>query len=196
MHIKDTTTRERKRFFGRLERNCFLKINVLWGNLSGTGLISGGQHAAQTTQRRIGLGGSGWGGAMKTNLVPQSLERQSLIAMDSPCRYGGASGCRYPEEADAQTLRVAVLLDELDFPGVGQPDPRTGSIVVELKTANALPLLRYSCSSRVISLPTAQLNARRCASSGFPFRCSRIYQFQWGALSPQNLVWCSFLPVV
>lgn len=70
---------------------------------------------------------------------------------------------RYPEEADAQTLRVAVLLDELDFPGVGVPDPRTGSIVVELKTVNALPLLRYSCSSRVISLPTAQLNARRWA---------------------------------
>jgi hypothetical protein len=69
---------------------------------------------------------------------------------------------RYPEEADAQTLRVGVLLDELDFPGAGVPDPRTGNIVVELKTANAMPLLRYSCSSRIISLPTAQLNARRC----------------------------------
>ncbi len=72
---------------------------------------------------------------------------------------------RYPEEADAQTLRTAVLLDELDFPGNGQPDPRTGNIVVELKTANAMPLLRYSCSSRIISLPTAQLNARRCERS-------------------------------
>ena len=69
---------------------------------------------------------------------------------------------RYPEEADAQMLRVGVLLDELDFPGAGVPDPRTGNIVVELKTANAMPLLRYSCSSRIISLPTAQLNARRC----------------------------------
>jgi hypothetical protein len=57
---------------------------------------------------------------------------------------------------------VGVLLDELDFPGAGVPDPRTGNIVVELKTANAMPLLRYSCSSRIISLPTAQLNARRC----------------------------------
>ena len=35
---------------------------------------------------------------------------------------------------------------------------------VELKTANAMPLLRYSCSSRIISLPTAQLNARRCVT--------------------------------
>lgn len=38
-----------------------------------------------------------------------------------------------PEEADAQSLRVAVLLDELDFPGFGKPDPRTGHIIVELK---------------------------------------------------------------
>jgi hypothetical protein len=69
--------------------------------------------------------------------------------------------CRYPSEADAQAVRVAVLLDELDFPGMGQPDPRVGHIVVELKTANAVPLLRYSCSNRIIGLPTAQLNARR-----------------------------------
>ena len=26
-------------------------------------------------------------------------------------------GCRGPEEADAQSLRAAVLLDELDYPG-------------------------------------------------------------------------------
>lgn len=116
---------------------------------------------------------------------------------------------------------MAVLLDELDFPGLGQPDPRVGHIVVstapvldtswyvqaplidvalgvqcallakqqcillarvprtchtanvalalqvELKTANAVPLLRYSCSPRIIGLPTAQLNARRCAAPQF-----------------------------
>lgn len=45
---------------------------------------------------------------------------------------------RYPSEADAQSLRVAVLLDELDFPGIGQPDPRLGHIVIELKTSNAV----------------------------------------------------------
>ena len=60
---------------------------------------------------------------------------------------------------------MAVLLDELDFPGAGLPDPRTGHIVVELKTANAIPLLRYSCSPRIMALPTAQLNARRWASA-------------------------------
>ena len=41
--------------------------------------------------------------------------------------------CRSVEEADAQSLRAAVLLDELDFPGFGQPDSRTGHIIVELK---------------------------------------------------------------
>jgi hypothetical protein len=34
-------------------------------------------------------------------------------------------------------------------------------VVVELKTANALPLLKYACSSRVKALPTSQLNAQR-----------------------------------
>ena len=86
---------------------------------------------------------------------------------------------RYPEEADAQTLRVGVLLDELDFPGAGMHDPRTGNIVVELKTANAMPLLRYSCSSRIISLPTAQLNARRCVT------CSACHR-GWSACTQQD----------
>jgi len=71
---------------------------------------------------------------------------------------------RYPEESDAQSLRTAVLLDELDYPGAGLPDPRTAHVVVELKTANAIPLLRYCCGPRIMALPTAQLNARRCAS--------------------------------
>ena len=45
--------------------------------------------------------------------------------------------------------------------GFGVPDPRKGVIVVELKTSNALPLLRQNCSPRVIPVPTNQLNARR-----------------------------------
>ena len=39
---------------------------------------------------------------------------------------------RPPEDADAQALRAAVILDELDFPGFDQPDERTGCIVVEV----------------------------------------------------------------
>jgi hypothetical protein len=34
-------------------------------------------------------------------------------------------------------------------------------VVVELKTSNALPLLKYACSNRTVALPTSQLNAQR-----------------------------------
>lgn len=68
---------------------------------------------------------------------------------------------RSPEEADAQAVRVAVLLDELDFPGFDKPDTRTGHIVVEVKTLDALQLIGYSCSKRVIALPTSLYNAKR-----------------------------------
>lgn len=71
------------------------------------------------------------------------------------------STCRSPEEADAQAVRIAVLLDELDFPGFGKPDPRTGHIVVEVKTPGAADLVKFSCSNRVIALPTGVLNATR-----------------------------------
>ena len=56
---------------------------------------------------------------------------------------------------------MAVLLDELDFPGFEVPDPRTGHIVVEVKTPGALELISYSCSPRVVALPTSHLNATR-----------------------------------
>ena len=69
--------------------------------------------------------------------------------------------CRSAVQADAQALRAAVLLDELDFPGFGVPDPRTGHIVVEMRTPHSAALLKYSCSGRVLALPTVQLNARR-----------------------------------
>lgn len=69
--------------------------------------------------------------------------------------------CRSPEEADAQAVRVAVLLDELDFPGFDTADPRTGHIVVEVKTPDALELVQYSCSPRVMALPTGVMNANR-----------------------------------
>jgi hypothetical protein len=38
-------------------------------------------------------------------------------------------------------------------------------VVVELKTSNALPLLKYACSNRVIAAPTNQLNAQRVRST-------------------------------
>ena len=75
------------------------------------------------------------------------------------------ASCRSPEEADAQAIRVAILLDELDFPGFDKPDPRTGHIIVEVKTDDAKQMIEYSCSKRVIALPTGLLNARRYAAS-------------------------------
>jgi len=60
-----------------------------------------------------------------------------------------------------------LLATQLDLSLLGR------HVVVELKTANALPLLKYACSSRVMALPTSQLNAQRvghltaaCASNG------------------------------
>ena len=83
--------------------------------------------------------------------------------------------CRPPEEADAQCVRAAVLLDELDFPGFGVADPRKAPILVEVKTHNAVRILKYSCSKRVHALPTAQANARRCAPA-----CLRHRVSMWG----------------
>lgn len=56
---------------------------------------------------------------------------------------------------------MAVLLDELEFPGFEVPDPRTGHIIVEVKTPGALQLINFSCSRRVVALPTGHLNATR-----------------------------------
>lgn len=38
-----------------------------------------------------------------------------------------------------------------------------GHIVVQTRTANAVPLLRFNCSKRVIAMPTFQFNASRVA---------------------------------
>ena len=67
--------------------------------------------------------------------------------------------CRNPEEADAQSLRAAVLIDELERPESGG---RGGSIVLELRSGRRLlALTKYACSDRVYPVPTTQMNARR-----------------------------------
>ncbi|KAK9803748.1 hypothetical protein WJX73_000566 [Symbiochloris irregularis] len=92
-------------------------------------------------------------------LVPGDLRSVAAAAASSIVIISDRS--RPPEEADAQAVRAAVLLDELDFPGFEVPDTRTAPILVEVKTANAVRLLSYACSPRVQPLPTAQANARR-----------------------------------
>ncbi|KAI8477171.1 MAG: hypothetical protein J3K34DRAFT_515852 [Monoraphidium minutum] len=66
-----------------------------------------------------------------------------------------------PDEADAQVVRCAILLDELDDYRGLRGGATTGHVVAELRTRSALQVLRYSCSPRVVGLPTGQLNARR-----------------------------------
>ncbi|KIY93711.1 hypothetical protein MNEG_14251 [Monoraphidium neglectum] len=70
---------------------------------------------------------------------------------------------RTPDEADAQVIRCAILLDELDdYRGLRTGSAAaTGHVVAELRTRSALQILRYSCSPRVVGVPTGQLNARR-----------------------------------
>eukprot|EP00887_Chlorella_sp_A99_P007502 scaffold2.g7502.t1 len=66
-------------------------------------------------------------------------------------------------EADAQSLRTAVLLDEMcSLDCVGQSwEEGAGPVVV--KTSDGLSLLRYACSSRVIPVPTTIFNVQRFA---------------------------------
>ncbi len=68
---------------------------------------------------------------------------------------------RSPVEADAEAIRSAILLDEMEAPAAS----RGGRIIVEVKTLNALAVLQYSCSVRVMALHTGEMNARRHALS-------------------------------
>ena len=101
-------------------------------------------------------------------MYARSLQCANLLGRPIECKRGSAESysqsrpwCRSAEEADAQSLRCAILLDELDVPGKGVADPRMGRILVELKTPNAVRLLNYCCSKRVQALPTSLANARR-----------------------------------
>ena len=49
--------------------------------------------------------------------------------------------------------------------GFGQPDPRKGHVVVQLRTSSAVDLLRYACSPRIIPMSTNQINSSRCAAT-------------------------------
>ncbi|KAK9808551.1 hypothetical protein WJX73_007473 [Symbiochloris irregularis] len=91
-------------------------------------------------------------------LVPDDLRMVSASSAAATVIVSDSS--RSPADADAEALRSAILLDELDFPGFGEPDPR-GQIVVEIKSPNTLAMLHYACSSRITALQTGVLNARR-----------------------------------
>uniref|UniRef100_A0A383W1D6 Uncharacterized protein n=1 Tax=Tetradesmus obliquus TaxID=3088 RepID=A0A383W1D6_TETOB len=86
--------------------------------------------------------------------VAASKARSTIIISDQS---------RGRDEADAQSLRCAILLDELDGYRGLRKGRAMGHIVVETRTPNAVPLLRFSCSKRVIALPAGHMNARRLA---------------------------------
>lgn len=60
-------------------------------------------------------------------LVPDDLRMVSASSAAATVIVSDSS--RSPADADAEALRSAILLDELDFPGFGVPDTR-GQIVV------------------------------------------------------------------
>ena len=66
-------------------------------------------------------------------------------------------------EADSETIRAAILLDELEST---QPQQALngGRIIVEVKTLNALSVLQFSCSVLVMALHTGDMNARSSAA--------------------------------
>lgn len=84
-----------------------------------------------------------------------------------------SAGNSSPVEADAESIRAAILLDELESSvPVGQGGG--GRIIVEVKTLNALAVLQYSCSIRVMALHTGEMNARRCCAAFPPLLLAAI----------------------
>lgn len=74
----------------------------------------------------------------------------------------GCSGCRRPQPR--RTVRAALAADAcLPACHCRKPSPAPGN--VQIKTEDALPLVRYACSQRVVPVPTTKLNTRRWACS-------------------------------
>jgi hypothetical protein len=76
-----------------------------------------------------------------------------------PCGAGStpaALGAGLPQRAPKRDPRTRAA-------GFGQPDARTGHVVVQLRTSSAVDLLRYACSPRIIPISTSQINSNRHA---------------------------------
>ena len=91
---------------------------------------------------------------------------------------------------------TSIYHTEVVVQGYNVPDYRTGSIVVAVQSSSAVGLLDYCCSSRVLVLPTAQLNARRsglqphikslafcCSEKGAQYHCHTL---ELGPRSPSS----------
>jgi len=90
---------------------------------------------------------------------------------DESMQYWEAAGAK----AAAGTLEAAAALAAAQAAGLGKQlgaaaaisgysqtvPPIDRRVVVEIKAANALPLIKYACTDRVAALPTGPINAAR-----------------------------------
>mmetsp|Transcript_30448 Transcript_30448/g.72452 ORF Transcript_30448/g.72452 Transcript_30448/m.72452 type:complete len:898 (+) Transcript_30448:202-2895(+) len=89
-------------------------------------------------------------------LLPDNL--RIVAAKDAGTTVIVSDASIAPNEADAQSIRAAVLIDELYAKG----EPR-GNVVVELKAGISAQLLRNACSEFVIPISTYNMNSIRLA---------------------------------
>ncbi|KAK9908516.1 hypothetical protein WJX75_009020 [Coccomyxa subellipsoidea] len=122
-------------------------------------------------------------------LVPGDLKKVGAEWASSAIIVADSS--RSPDEADAQSLRAAVLLDELD-----RPAGRRSQIVVEARTPNALRLLQAACSRRIIAVPTTQVTARRLARMVQHPAVADVSKALWSFASPSQVFLEKLPPLV
>ncbi|GAB4823067.1 hypothetical protein N2152v2_010113 [Parachlorella kessleri] len=68
---------------------------------------------------------------------------------------------RKPEHSDAQCVRAAVVLDEMVEAEYGEGSAKGPMVVVQAHTEDALRTLQYTCSDRVVPVPTSTVSAKR-----------------------------------
>ena len=71
--------------------------------------------------------------------------------------------------------------------GPRREDSRRGHIIVGLQTQEATSIVSYSCSKRVIPIPTSYLTARRSALSPLPLSYTTLHISVYTAV--QSFAW-------
>lgn len=97
-------------------------------------------------------------------LDPAALKM--VAATEAKAIILNSNSSRPPVEADALCVRAAVLLDEMCVAAHGASNWMQGAgpvVVVQVETDDGMDMARYSCSSRIIPVPTTQVNVRRFA---------------------------------
>eukprot|EP00887_Chlorella_sp_A99_P004191 scaffold23.g4191.t1 len=90
-------------------------------------------------------------------LDPAALKM--VAATEAKAIILNSNSSRPPVEADALCVRAAVLLDEMCVAAHGASNWMQGAgpvVVVQVETDDGMDMARYSCSSRIIPVPTTQ----------------------------------------